>query len=208
MRTPALVLYAAATVAVAFLVSLCGCQSKRDVGNPPQASPSCGSHDVPTRTFDRADRREPAVTIPIPYGWRYVQGSGQSFVRGILDNPGLAVGSKVPNVLVAVDHSDLPRGRRYPVVPGWQALSEEFSDVARSASVTSVRMVGKCGHPGMEVEYVIDGQKSSAFIVAVEDTDRTWRARVNFLSPAPANPTWLADTKAMVDGLSVSGPGR
>lgn len=207
MRTigSALPVFAFLTVLSAAMLSACHAQN---AASPAAEYPECGAKVGPSHTFTKHSSKEPTVSVPLPSGWRYREDRSREFVRGILDNPSLAVGSRTPNVLVAVDAMPLPEGRRYPAVPGWDALRSEFEDVSRSASVTSVRLLGKCGHPGIEIHYVIKGQPSSAFIVAVEDADRTWRARVNFLSPNPSDLTWKADTQTMIDGLGVSRPGQ
>lgn len=203
-----LVRFGCAVLVVAVLVSGCGTPvSGQGVAGPERLE--CGRVDAPLWSVPLLVRGMPRVAVPLPSGWSseaeklHVIPVDPPLGAGVMiSNSSLKVAEHVPNVLVDID--SFPTVAFGPGDTEHRVLDESIADIERSGRIVAQSTAPVCGHPSVTVQYLNGDEELSARIVATRaDDGRVWRVWLNFFSRDPHNPRWIADTKAMLDGLVV-----
>lgn len=196
--TPLAALVAAATVATS-----AGCSN----GEAPSADKceqvSAPLADIPTRTD-----QEPRLRIPQPPGWERTTKLDSESIRFAIRNPALVADGFTPNAVVTLQKVGSDVGKPQ------QVLDAQNQQLTTKLKVTDLKSTpGEvCGSPAQSTTYTAPGmgkippRTAASLAVVYQSGDVNYVATVTVQTIKPDNPTYAADSAAIIKGFQVLPP--
>lgn len=198
----------AAATLVVVTGTLAGCS-----GNKPSAEKcqtvSAPLTDIPTRTD-----QEPKLRIPVPEGWERNTEMDSEQIRFAIRSPKLAAEGFVPNAVVTLQRAPADIGKPEQIL---QAQTDQLTKKLKLTDVSSTA-TKVCGAPALSSAYTtpeiklgkkippVPARKATSLGAVYRAGDTNYVATVTVQTVKADDPTYLADSEAILKGFQILPP--
>ncbi|MCX2934836.1 LpqN/LpqT family lipoprotein [Mycobacterium sp. CVI_P3] len=192
-----------AVLAAALVVAIAGCSEDAKPTAVKCAEVSVPLADVPTRTD-----QEPRLRIPAPQGWERTTKLDSETIRFALRDEGLTEEGFTPNAVVTLQKVSADVGKPQ------QILDAQDQQLVAKLKVKDVKSAPAqvCGSPAQSTTYTapamgkIPARSATSLAVVYQAGDVNYVTTVTVQTIKPDNPTYAADSAAIIKGFQVLPP--
>ncbi|MGB3482254.1 MAG: LpqN/LpqT family lipoprotein [Mycobacterium sp.] len=189
---------------LAGLVFLTGCGSSTTDGEP-EADHSCVETSVPLSVIAAQAEGEPELKIPQPPGWNTSDQLNSQMIRFTMVNTDLTVEAFAPNAVVTMETAGAGS------IDAGEVFDQQRQLLKSQLGATDVSAESglQCGYPATTISYTapqmgkVPQRQAKVLCVLAKVGNSAYLTTVTLSSVDPANPTYAADSEAILSGFQV-----